>query len=287
MEARSAGRITVRLVPRATLSNSNQRVELEMVQSGALDASLESSILLSIIEPRFSVFSLPWLFPDHATANAVCDGPMGQQLLRELDAKHLVGLAYGVNGFRQITNNRRPIRRLDDLRYLKIRIPSIELYTRIFRLFGADPSPMNFGELIAALKAGTMDGQENPLAIIHAARLYEVQAHVTIWNYSYDPIILCFNHDVWRSFRRRDQVLLRQAAVEAFAYERELAEANDRALPAALKEKGMQVTTLSAEEIAAFRRAAEPIYKEYETILGAELVRGFQDAVAQCLISND
>ena len=194
---RSGGEWEVQLYPHAQLAGQDQRTELEMLQSGVIDLSMESSILLSVIEPRMSVLSLPWLFDGYAKADSVLDGPLGEELLADLPPKGIVGLAYGVNGFRQLTNSRNPVLRPDDMRGMKIRVPGIRLYIDIFRLLGADPSSMNFGELFTALTQGAMDGQENPLSVIVSSRLEEVQKYLTVWNYSYDPVILCINRRLW------------------------------------------------------------------------------------------
>lgn len=275
VEARTDGRIRVKVFTNASLSNRSQQNELQMVQTGVLEASLESSILLSILDKRFSVFSMPWLFKDHDVANKVCDGPCGEKMLALLPENKLVGLAYGVNGFRQITNNQRPITGLADLENLKIRVPAIQMYIDIFRLFGADPSQMNFGELFTALKEGTMHAQENPLSVIWAAKLFEVQNHITCWKYSYDPIILCMNQKTWDGLSPEDQATLRSAAKEAMDYERQLVAQSDKTLLEELKSKGMQVTTLSPEALNEFREKAKAIYQQYRPTIGGELLDSF------------
>ena len=163
-------------------------------------------------------------------------GKLGQELLDLLPPKKLVGLAYGANGFRQVTNSRRPVRTPADLKALKIRVPAIKMYVSLFKLLGADPSSMNFGELFTAVKEGTMDGQENPLAVIQQSKLYEVQKYVTRWDYSYDPLVLCMNKKRWESFSPEQQELLKTAAVEAMDYERKLVEAGRDALEKKLQE---------------------------------------------------
>jgi len=281
VESRSGGRLKVRIIENASLSNNNQRTELEMVQSGALDASLESSILLSILDSRFSVFSMPWLFKDHATAERVCDGPLGQKMLDILPEKKMVGLAYGVNGFRQITNNQRPITKIEDLENLKIRVPSIKMYISLFRLLGADPSEMNFGDLFTALKQGTMHAQENPLSVIWAKKLCEVQNYVTLWNYSYDPIILCFNKAKWDSYPPDLRKLMKDAAVEAMGSERGLVHQADKDLVEKLKGKGMQVSTLSPKELKRFKEASREIYADYRGKIGGPVLDGFVKAAEE------
>ena len=281
VQAQSSGKVRVSLYPEAQLANHNQRTELEMVQSGAIDCSLESNILLSILDQRWSVFSLPWLFPDHETAKAVCDGPLGDMMLATLAEKGLVGLAYGVNGFRQITNNKRPIRTPADMRDLKIRVPGIKMYIGLFQMMGADPSSMNFGELFAALRQGTMDGQENPLTVIKAAKLYEVQKHLTVWDYSYDPIILCMNKDKWDSLTAQQQEVLQMAAREAFDYERQLIIQQEEPLRQELADAGMQVTVLDRAEREAFAAQVSGAYQQYASDIGADLIKQFRDAAVQ------
>lgn len=283
VEERSAGAFDVRIHTRASLSSANQITELDMVGNGDLEASLESTTLLSRVDNRFSVFSLPWLFRDHPVAKAVCDGPLGQQMLDLLPTKGMVGLAYGVNGFRQITNNKKPIERLEDLKGLKIRVPGIDMYISLFRHFGADPSAMNFGELLQALQQGTMDAQENPFSVIMAAKLFSVQKYVTHWNYSYDPLVLCVNKRFFDSLSPAHQSLLRTCAQEAMAYERQLIEKADEELPPKLVAAGMQLNRLTPEQIVPLKASQEPLYAECENnpAIGKELVDAFRTAAAQ------
>jgi len=283
VESRGAGVFDVRIHTRASLSSGNQMTELDMVRNGDLEASLESTILLSRLDEKFSVFSLPWLFRDHHVANAVCDGPLGQQMLALLPAKGLVGLAYGVNGFRQITNNRGPIEKLADMKGLKIRVPGIDMYISVFRHFGADPSSMNFGELVQALQQGTMDAQENPFSVIMAAKLFNVQKYVTHWDYSYDPLVLCVNANFFNGLTPDQQALLRSCAKEAMSYERGLVEEADRTLPAKLVAAGMKLNVLSQGQIAEFKASQEALYKECEDNpqIGKALVDAFRKAAAQ------
>ena len=287
VEERTGGKMVVKIFPHASLSSGKQRTELEMVQAGTLQASLESTILLSLVDRRFSVFSMPWLFPDHETANKVCDGPAGQKMLDLLPEKMLVGLAYGVNGFRQITNNRGPIEKLEDLKALKIRVPAIKMYIDLFHLFGADPSDMNFGELVQALEQGTMDAQENPLSVIWAAKLFKVQKYVTCWNYSYDPIVLCLNKKFWDGLAPDVQKVLRECAKEAFDYERQLVAENDRVLVEKLKAEGMQVTVPSAEQLEPLQQVQEKLYEQYGSEIGADLIDTFRNAVKQCAAADE
>jgi tripartite ATP-independent transporter DctP family solute receptor len=283
VEARSDGRYRVEIVTNASRSGKLQSQELQDVQSGRLEASLESTILLSTIDKRWQAFSYPWLFPSHAAANAVCDGPVGQEMLGRLADRNLVGLAYGANGFRQITNNQRPIRTPDDLAGLKIRIPQ-GLPAVLLEHFGASAHHMNFGDLFLQLKTGGMHGQENPLSVIEAAKLYSVQNHLTLANYVYDPIVLCVNRDFWLRLPEDDQALLRECAAEAMAHERDLVAEADESLPEKLQDEGMEIVRLSPAELAAFKREAEGLRAYFVEVVGEDLLRRFE---AACQAAED
>ncbi|MFC1508821.1 DctP family TRAP transporter solute-binding subunit [Candidatus Omnitrophota bacterium] len=279
LEEKTGGNYRIRIYPNAQLAGSVQRTELEMVQSGVIDISLESSILLSLIEKRMSVFSLPWLFDDYDEAHRILDGPLGSELLDMLPPKGIVGLAYGTNGFRQITNSRNPIRTPNDIAGMKIRVPGIRMYIDIFKLLDADPSSMNFGELFTALAQKTMDGQENPLSVIHSRRLFEVQKFLTAWNYSYDPVILCINKRLWDSLDANTQAVFTECAQDAMRYERDLVANGEPALYDSLSAGGMEIHRLDTESVRAFIKMVEPIYHEYDRELGGGLVGRFREAV--------
>ncbi|MFC1539742.1 DctP family TRAP transporter solute-binding subunit [Candidatus Latescibacterota bacterium] len=276
IESKTAGQYKIKIFPHAQLAGQDQRTELEMVQSGVIDMSFESTILLSLIEPRMSVLSLPWMFNNYEQAGSVLDGPLGKEMLAMLPAKGIVGLAYGVNGFRQLTNSQRAISAPEDLTALKIRIPSIKMYIDIFKLLGADPSSMSFGEVFTALAQGTFDGQENPVSVINSARLYEVQKYLTVWNYSYDPIIICVNNRLWDSFSPETQAIFAECADEAMRYQRDVVSQGETALLDSLRQKGMEITVLDSDSLKPFKALAEPVYTEYSDEIGTDLIERFR-----------
>ena len=278
---RTGGRYRVRIYPHAQLAGQVQRTELEMLQSGVIDLSLESSILLSLIEPRMTVLSMPWLFDDYAEANTVLDGPLGREILDMLPPKGIIGLAYGANGFRQLTNDRNPVRTPADLAGMKVRVPGIRMYIDVFRHLGADPSSMNFGELFTALAQGTMDGQENPLSVIHSARLFEVQGYCSMWNYSYDPIILCASARLWESLPSADREIFTECAIEAMIWQRDLVAGGDDARADSLRAHGMEITSLDGGALERFKALVEPVYEQYSTELGGDVMDRFREAVRQ------
>ncbi|MFB3787325.1 MAG: DctP family TRAP transporter solute-binding subunit [bacterium] len=277
VESKLGDQMAIRLVTTSSLSNNNQRTELEMVQAGTLGGSWESSILLTLVDPRWTVWSLPWLIDSYEEAEKVCASELGQQMLKSLEEKGIVGLAYGFNGFRHLTNSQRPVASVEDLKGLKIRVPSIQMFITLYRRWGADPSQMNFGDLFVALREGTMDGQENPLHVIESRALYELQKYLTVWEYSFDPLVFCVSKRVWDTLSPEHQAVIREAAREAAAYQRKLVADNEKTHLEALVQHGMEVTRLTPEVQDRFKKTAEPVYQEYSEVIGADLLTRFAE----------
>ncbi len=178
------GRIEVKVFPQSQLANGSQKAELEMLQSGVIDMTWDSPIILALfLDKRFDVFNLPWLYPSMEVANKVADGPMGVLAMKWLEEKGIVGLGIGVNGYRELTNSKHPITTPDDMKGIKFRVAGSKLYLDTFKLLGANAVTMSFGEVFTSLQQGVIDGQENPTAIIiqqQALRGAEVPHHVAL-----------------------------------------------------------------------------------------------------------
>src|SRR5512142_691307 len=173
---KTGGRIEVKVFPQSQLANGSQKAELEMLQSGVLDMTWDSPIILALfLDKRFDVWNLPWLYPSMDVANKVADGPMGALAYKWLEEKGIVGLGIGVNGYRELTNSKHPITTPDDMKGIKFRVAGSKLYLETFKLLGANAVTMSFGEVFTSLQQGVIDGQENPTAIIDSSKLYEVQ----------------------------------------------------------------------------------------------------------------
>ena len=281
---RTGGRYEVKLYPDGQIANGNQRTELQMLQTGTVEMSFESPIILALfMDKRFDAFSMPWLFPDLATARRACTGELGSTARGWLKEKGLVGLGVGVNGFRQLTNAKQAVRKPEDLKGIKFRVAGTDLFIGTFRLLGANALKMNFPEVFTSLQEGVIDGQENPLAIIYTSKLYEVQKHLTLWNYAFDPIILCVNGEFWNSISPADQAVMEKCAQEAMDYQWNYSEKLESNILSDLEGKGMAVIELSKDELAAFRSKVEPIYQklESEDSLGKDLVSKWKAAVAK------
>lgn len=279
VEERSNGNYKVSLHPNAAMAGGNDRVEMEMAQGGGIQFLIKSTTWMTGLDPKFQVLGLPWLFPDHTTANTVLDGPAGDALMKTLENRDLVGLAWGVNGFRQVTNSRQAITQPADLKDLKIRVPGIPLYLAIFKKLGANPTTMSFSEVFTALQTGTVDGQENPMSLISSSRFYDVQKHMTIWDYSYDAIVFATGASFWKGLSPDDQKIFKDAAREAMDAERIIVAKEDQTLPADLEKAGIMITRPTPEQLAVFQQTLQPVYAEYKEKLGADFVELFEDGV--------
>ncbi len=280
-KAKTDGRVTVKQFPGGQLTNGNQQTEVQQTQQGVIDAEIVSPIILALyVDPRFDIYSLPYLFPDEKTALAVENGPVGRLTGDWLRAKSLEPMGWGVDGFRQVTNSTRPITTPSDLKGLKVRVAGSKIFKRIFSLLGAKPLTMNFGEVFTALQQHTIDGEENPLSTIETASLYNVQKYVSLWNYSYDPLVFVMNKNKFSQMCSKDQTALRQASKAAGQVQLDYTVNGDKKLAAKLGQQGMQVTPMSQIDIAAFKAAlVGPIYKEWRSIVGADNLAKMQEAI--------
>jgi tripartite ATP-independent transporter DctP family solute receptor len=271
VKERSGGQIQITVYPNGELAGGNQTKELTMLQDGSIDFTYHSNLLYSNLDQSFAAISMPWLFTDYSQVDAALSGPAGSQLLKAAEAQGIVGLAYGENGFRQLTNSRLAVRTPDDLHGLKIRIPDVELYNSIYEAMGAIPITMNFGEVIGALQQGQIDGQENPIDIIVSSKLYEVQKYITIWNYSYDALILGMNKKDWDGLPGTAQAIIKQAAIEASKEQVKLSRDAARTQLSLLRDKGMTITELTPDQVKAFRATIDPVYAEWSTKIGSTI----------------
>lgn len=276
VKQRTGGKLTITIHPNAELAGGNQVKELELLQDGAINFTYHSNLLYTNLDQSFAAISLPWILSDYAQVDAALAGPAGAQLLKAAEAKGIVGLAWGENGFRQLTNSKVAVRTPDDMRGLKIRIPGVKMYTSIFTAMGANPMVMNFGEVVGALQQGVIDGQENPIDIIVSARLYDVQKHITLWNYSYDALVLGINRRDWDGLPQSAKGIVKQAAVEASKEQVRLSREAARSQVGLLRDRGMTVTELSVAEFAAFQAKMPPVYAEWAPQIGQALVDQLQ-----------
>jgi TRAP-type transport system periplasmic protein len=279
VKERSGGNITVRLFPGGTLGGDVQT--LSALQGGTVEMTVLNAGLLVGVVKDFVVVDLPFLFETPQEADAVMDGPVGSALAAKLPEKGLVGLGYWELGFRNLTNNRRPVTTVDDIAGLKIRVVQSPLFIDLFNALGANAVPMPYPELYSALETGTVDGQENPFTNILSAKFYEVQKHLTITRHVYNPQIVLVGGKFWDGLNEDERKLLQEAAAEARDYQRALSrEQADKALEE-IKGEGMEVVELPPEEIAKFREKAKPVAEKFAKEADPALVEQLNAEIAK------
>lgn len=278
---RSGGAIQVRVFPNAQLAGGDQMRQADMVGRGALDLVVTSAINVTPLVPEMAVFSLPYLYANYDQVDATtAEGGPAERLAEILEDKGIVVLAWGENGFREVTNNVRPIASPEDMRGLNMRVAG-PMYIDVMNALGANPQQMQWTETMTALQQGVVDGQENPIgAVIIPQQVFEVQKYLTTWHYSYDPIFLGISKAKWDSYDAETQQMLRETAAEAMAYQRQITREGTATGIDFLRERGMEVHEPSEEELAAFREATQPAFDQWAERVGLELVRAFQDAIA-------
>lgn len=272
VKERTNGRVEITTFPNEQLSSGNQQKGIEQVAAGVTGASLHSTIIYSVIEPKLAVVSMPWIMPNNAAVDKAMKGAPGEKVKDLIRAKGIEPLAFGENGFRHWTNSKRPLATPDDMKGLKIRVPGMKMYISLFKAMGADPTSMSFSEVFTALQQGTVDGQENPISVIYTTKLNEVQKYMTICNYSYDPIVLGVNKKLWDSIDKDTQAIMKKAAEEAMALNIKLTREDEAKQLDEMKKKGLQVNVLTPEQIKVFQASATSVYKEQESVIGKDLL---------------
>lgn len=277
VKAKTAGRVEVQVAPSAQLGDDAAMVTA--LRTGALDISANSQGAVSAAVPEYAAFGMPFMFSSPAAAFKLLDGPLGKELADRSAEKGMVLLGTWDNGIRHMTNSKRPITKVEDMKGLKMRVPPDATLVDIMKSLGAEAQQIRFAELYVALQQGVVDGQENPLVNIHASKLYEVQKHLALTNHQFQMTPLLMSKRTWDKLSDADRKAVQEAAAEATALQRKLSQEADDKLLADLKSKGVQVTT---PDKAAFEKAtaevddkwmAGPIGPYVKKVIGAARAR--------------
>lgn len=277
--AKSGGNIKVKLFPGGTLGGDLQTVSA--LQGGTVEMTVLNAGLLAGQVKDFEVLDFPFLFDNAQEADAVVDSGFGNKLLMKLSEKGLIGLGYWDLGFRNVTNSMRPIAKFEDLAGLKLRVMQTPIYIDLFKELGANPVPMPFPELYAALEQKAVDGQENPVTVIVTSKFYEVQKHITLTRHTYNPQALLVSKKFWDTLAHTEQKILQAAAREATAYQRQVSRGREAESIETLRKNGIQVTELSATELQRFRDKAKPVIEKHTQAVGAALVNELHAEIAK------
>lgn len=275
MNELSGGTLTINLKPAGALGG--ERDVIEGLQIGTVDLAISSTGPIGNFIPDVYALDFPFLFKGYDQAHSVLDGPIGQGLLEEFKAHDLVGLAWGENGFRNITNNTRPINAPADLKGLKLRTMENKVHIAAFEAAGASPSPMSWTEVLTSLAQGTIDGQENPIPVLVANNMWEIQKYVTLTQHVYSPAVVVMSKIRWDGLNKEQQGWLVEAAKAAAQATRATVAENEATGVALLRENGMEVIDNVDKDV--FSTAVQPAYAKYAAEMGVDdLIQQIQDA---------
>ncbi|MEM1603788.1 MAG: DctP family TRAP transporter solute-binding subunit [Zestosphaera sp.] len=297
---RTNGRIKIRVYFSGQLFAGQQTNEFQLLSQGVADFAIGSVINWAPVVKELNLFILPFFFPEggskgdiYKAVDAVVEGEAGRRILQILESYGVIGLAWGENGFRQLTNWKQPVTKPEDLAGLKIRVVGSPIFIDTFQALGADPTQMNWADALTAFQQRVVDGQENPINIVIIPyKLWEYHKYITIWNYAIDPLIFAVNKNTWESFDANTKQIILEAARKAARWQKAMARVgldDGTALNilknefkytpeitdpiSYLQSKGMEVTFLSAEQREAFKQKMAGVYSKWVPTIGNELVQ--------------
>ena len=237
-----------------------ERDLIEGLQLGSVQVTCVSTAPLSGFTDMFLVFDLPFIFETTEQARAVMDSEVGEQILHSVDEQGLVGLAWFENGFRNVTNNVKPVTVPDDLKGIKIRTMENPIHMAAFKVMGADPTPMAMGDVFTALQQGTIDAEENPVPIVETNKFYEVQKYISMTGHIFSPAPVFIAKDYYDAMPEEYQTAIQEAATEAAPYQREQIDEQNVSGLEELTNDGMEA---NEPDKAPFQEATAPIYDQY------------------------
>jgi tripartite ATP-independent transporter DctP family solute receptor len=278
VEKASGGKMKVRAIGAAALGSDVQMQQALI--GGAQEMMVGSTATLVGITKEMAIWDTPFLFNNAKEADAVLDGPVGQKVMDKLQEKGLVGLVYWENGFRNLTNNKQPVAKLEDLNGIKLRVMQNDVFLNSFKTLGANAIPLPFSELFTALETKTVDGQENPYNTILSSKFYEVQKYLTVTNHVYSPWIVTVSKKWWDGLSKDEQKVLADAAKKSRDFERQDTRAEAAKALGDLKAKGMQVNELSPAEANRMREKLGAVNASIAANVGEALWKDTQAAVA-------
>jgi len=276
---KSGGKIKVKVFAGGVLGGDQQTVSA--LQGGTIEMTALNSGILGSHVKEMAIYDFPFLFANSQEVDAVVDGPFGQGLHKKLEEKGIVGLGYWELGFRNITNGVRPINKVEDIAGLKLRVIPNPINLDWVKALGANPVPLAWPEVYTALEQKAIDGQENPVTVIQANKLNEVQKHLALTNHVYNPQSMIISKKVWDTFSADEKKAFQDAANEAIAHQRKVSREQTATALDALKKAGMQVTELPAEEVAKLREKMKPVVATHAAAVGQETVDAINAELAK------
>ena len=279
VEKATGGKMKVRGIGNAALGSDTQMQQALI--GGAQEMMVGSTATLVGVAPQMALWDTPFLINNTKEADALLDGPVGDKVRATLEPKGIVGLVYWENGFRNLTNNKHPVTKLEDMNGIKLRVMQNNVFLDSFKALGANAVPLPFSELFTALETKAVDGQENPYNTVVSSKFYEVQKYLTVTNHVYSPWMVSVSKKWWDGLSKDEQKVIMDAAKKARDFERK--DTRDEAAKALadLKTKGMQVNELSAAEAGRMRDKLTQVNASVATTVGMDLWKQTQDELAK------
>ncbi len=250
VEQESKGDLQIRIFPNRQLGD--ERALIEALQMGLVDLAVISTGPVGNFVPEFLALDVPYVFTSYAQVDRVLEGKLGTKFLSTLNKAKLVGLAFWENGFRHLTNNKHPVLVPQDLVGLKLRTMENRVHIEAFEYLGAIVQPLPYGEALAALKQGVLDGQENPINIIYAFKLYTLQKYLSLTGHVYSPALLLVSQKTWQSLSAQEKSILKSKGLIAAKYEKRLIREQEQNQLEELKKAGMKVFQVDREKFKAY-----------------------------------
>jgi len=251
----------------------------QALRAGTQEMVVTSTSPLVGIVKELGVFDLPFLFANEKEADAVLDGPAGAALSKKLEEVGLINLAYWENGFRNLTNSKHPVAKVEDFSGIKVRVMQNNIFLDTFKTLGSNAVPMSFSELFTALETKTIDGQENPYVTILTSKFFEVQKYLSMTRHAYTPFIVLYSKKMFETLSKDEQAALREAAIEGQKVQRAVIRAADGKALAELKTRGMQVNDVTPAEQKRMFEKVKPVYEKNTATIGAETINSVMDAL--------
>ena len=279
VQAKSGGKIKVQLFYNSSLGTDQAVVTA--IQGGTVEMAVMNSGILASLAKELAIFDFPFLFANEKESDAIVDGPVGKKMHMLLEEKGVVGLAYWELGYRQMTNSKRALNKVEDIDGLKLRVIPNPINVDWVKALGANPTPMPFAEVYGGLESKAIDGQENPVAVIAANKFWEVQKFVALTNHQYNPQSVIFSKKIWDGMSAAEKKLIDDSADESTKLQREASRAAVAANIELLKKNGMTVTQFPPAEIAKLREKMKPVIAKYTINVGEGLVKEVEAELAK------
>lgn len=284
VSAKSGGKMKVKIFPGGTLGGEQQVASA--MQGGTVEASMMAPAQLVGMIKEFVLLDFPFAFANEREADFVLDGPVGRKLMDKLPEKGLVGLAYMEQGYRSITNSKRPIQKMEDIQGLKIRTILNPLYIDMLNALGANAVPMPFPELYTAMESKAVDGQENPYSTAEASKFYEVQKYMSNTRHIYNPQMLLVSKKFWDGLSADEKKVIQEASVETRDYQRKVAREMDQKSRQELIKHGMLINDIAPAELQRMREKVKPVVDKYAAQVSEPLVKEFQAELEKARVAG-